>query len=84
MLGFFGWILKKGWVIEVRLSMMMVGHTHEDIDQLFGVVVLLILQLGAFETVGELMQYLLEIAGEVCCKARGRHTDMLERSPRFC
>eukprot|EP00965_Chrysotila_dentata_P142574 4712629-Pleurochrysis_carterae.AAC.1 len=24
-----------GWVKEVRLAMMMVGHTHEDIDALF-------------------------------------------------
>ena len=40
--------------------MMMVGHTHEDIDQLFGVVVSLILQLGAFQTIPELLNFLLE------------------------
>eukprot|EP00965_Chrysotila_dentata_P254658 6211951-Pleurochrysis_carterae.AAC.2 len=34
-LGFFAWLVKIGWVKEVRLSMMMVGHTHEDIDALF-------------------------------------------------
>ena len=36
------------------------GRTHEDIDQLFGVVVSLILQLGAFETIVDFMEYLLE------------------------
>eukprot|EP00965_Chrysotila_dentata_P050726 1681373-Pleurochrysis_carterae.AAC.1 len=35
MLGFFAWLVKLGWVKEVRLPMMMVGHTHEDIDALF-------------------------------------------------
>ena len=39
---------------------LVVGHAHEDVDQLFGVVVSLILQLGAFETIVELMEYLLE------------------------
>eukprot|EP00965_Chrysotila_dentata_P189358 6173276-Pleurochrysis_carterae.AAC.4 len=34
-LGFFAWLVKLGWVKEVRISMMMVGHTHEDIDALF-------------------------------------------------
>lgn len=34
-LGFFAWLVLIGWVKEVQLSMMMVGHTHEDIDALF-------------------------------------------------
>eukprot|EP00965_Chrysotila_dentata_P125392 4145938-Pleurochrysis_carterae.AAC.1 len=34
-LGFFGWLIKLGFVKEVRLSMMMIGHTHEDIDAIF-------------------------------------------------
>ena len=38
-LGFFAWCIKRGWVREVRLSMMMVGHTHEDIDAMFKLVV---------------------------------------------
>ena len=38
-MGFFGWLLKKSWVSDVRLSMMMVGHTHEDIDAAFKLVV---------------------------------------------
>eukprot|EP00965_Chrysotila_dentata_P135616 4483765-Pleurochrysis_carterae.AAC.2 len=36
MLGIFGWLLKLGCVEEVRLSMMMGGHTHEqDIEAIF-------------------------------------------------
>ena len=38
-LGFFAWVIKQGWVHEVRISMMMVGHTHEDIDALFKLIV---------------------------------------------
>ena len=38
-LGFFAWVIKQGWVTEVRVSMMMVGHTHEDIDALFKLIV---------------------------------------------
>ena len=34
-LGFFGWVLKQGWCKEIQVSMMMVGHTHEDIDAMF-------------------------------------------------
>ena len=35
MLGFFAWMILKGWVKEITVSMMMVGHTHEDIDAVF-------------------------------------------------
>eukprot|EP00965_Chrysotila_dentata_P234325 6200101-Pleurochrysis_carterae.AAC.1 len=35
MLGFYGGLIKLGYVKEVGLSMMMVGHTHEDIDSIF-------------------------------------------------
>eukprot|EP00965_Chrysotila_dentata_P090972 3003342-Pleurochrysis_carterae.AAC.1 len=34
-LGFFAWAILQGWLEEVHLSMMMVGHTHEDIDAIF-------------------------------------------------
>ena len=34
-LGFFGLLVKLRIVNEVRVSMMMVGHTHEDIDAIF-------------------------------------------------
>ena len=45
---------------SVNLFFLVVGHTHEDIDQLFGVVCSLILQMCSFQTVKELMEYLLE------------------------
>jgi hypothetical protein len=34
-LGFFAWLIKRGYIREARISMMMVGHTHEDIDAIF-------------------------------------------------
>eukprot|EP00965_Chrysotila_dentata_P224706 6194338-Pleurochrysis_carterae.AAC.1 len=34
-LSFFGWLITLGYVKEVRLSMMMAGHTHEDTDAIF-------------------------------------------------
>jgi len=34
-LGFFAWLILQGWVKEISVSMMMVGHTHEDIDAVF-------------------------------------------------
>ena len=35
MVGFFAWMIELGWVEEVTVSMMEVGHTHEDIDSVF-------------------------------------------------
>ena len=46
--------------MSVNILFLIVGHTHEDIDQLVGVVVSLILQLGHFQTIVELMEYLWE------------------------
>ena len=34
-LGFFAWLIRHGYIKEARISMMMVGHTHEDIDAIF-------------------------------------------------
>ena len=57
---FFAFLVSRRLFLSVNLMFLVVGHTHEDIDQLFGVVVSLILQLGSFETIPELMRYLLE------------------------
>ena len=57
--------------MSVNLMFLVVGHTHEDIDQLFGVVVALILQLGAFETIVEIDGVLVrEVARQICCESR--------------
>ena len=53
-------LVSRRLFLSVNLMFLVVGHTHEDIDQLFGVIVCLILQLGSFQTILELMQYLLE------------------------
>eukprot|EP00965_Chrysotila_dentata_P117210 3873608-Pleurochrysis_carterae.AAC.1 len=38
-IGFCGWLVKKGWVKEVQLYMMIPGHTHEDVDAVFRCIV---------------------------------------------
>ena len=37
LLAFFGMLVHHGYVREVQFSFLLVGHTHEDIDQLFSV-----------------------------------------------
>eukprot|EP00965_Chrysotila_dentata_P257210 6212809-Pleurochrysis_carterae.AAC.1 len=34
-IGFFAWMVEKGYVKDIPVSYMMVGHTHEDINGLF-------------------------------------------------
>jgi hypothetical protein len=36
--GFCGWLVHSGWFKEVRVSMLVVGHTHTAIDQMFSVI----------------------------------------------
>lgn len=43
---------------SVVLNFLMVGHTHEDVDQLFGVIVSLILQRFRFHTPDDLARHL--------------------------
>ena len=57
---FLAFLVSRRWFLSVNLIFLIVGQTHEDIDQLFGVVVSLIFQLGAFEAIVELMEYLPE------------------------
>eukprot|EP00965_Chrysotila_dentata_P017768 590850-Pleurochrysis_carterae.AAC.1 len=49
-----------GWVKEVRLAMMMVGHTHEDIDALFRRVAEYWSRKGKVLTPYDFFQYLRE------------------------
>ena len=53
-------LVSRRLFLSVNLMFLVVGHTHEDIDQLFGVIVSLILLLNSFQTIAELMRYLLE------------------------
>jgi len=57
---FLAFLVSRRLFLSVNLTFLIVGHTHEDIDQLFGVVVSLVFQCGAFETIHDLMEYLLE------------------------
>ena len=57
---FLAFLVSRRLFLSVNLMFLVVGHTREDMNQIFGVVVSLILQLGAFETIVELMEHLLE------------------------
>ena len=50
----------------VTINFLMVGHTHEDIDQLFAVVVALILRKQHFETAEEMLDYVAVNLKERC------------------
>ena len=42
----------------VTMNYFMVGHTHEDIDQLFGLVVRILLQKTTYQTPAELLEFI--------------------------
>ena len=54
------WWCQGGCSCFANIMFIVVGHTHEGIDELLGVVVSLILQFGAFETIAEWSERLLE------------------------
>ena len=67
-----------------HLMFLIVGHTHEDIDQLFGLVLQVVLRVVKFQTKGELvellrtrMRHLIEGRGETL------HVDVLEHVRDF-
>lgn len=45
--------------VSANMFFLLVGHTHEDVDQLFGIIVALILRKHDFEVPSDLMEYLL-------------------------
>jgi hypothetical protein len=55
---FLAYLVSAGWFATVTLNFLMVGHTHEDIDQLFGLMVQWILRKQTWEEPEELMEFL--------------------------
>ena len=54
-LGFLGWLVATGTFAKVTLSFLPVGHTHEDIDAVFGVIARRLRKIGAIGTLSKLM-----------------------------
>jgi hypothetical protein len=52
--------------LTVNLFFLMVGHTHEDVDQMFGVVLSLVLQRHKFQTPEEFLVLLRQELSERC------------------
>ena len=54
------WLVKAGLFETANLFFLRVGHTHEDIDQLFSILVALILRCHHFQTPRELLNLLAQ------------------------
>ncbi len=55
---FLAYLVSKGFFRTVTLNFLMVGHTHEDIDQLFGLMIQMACRKGHWQTPEELMSFL--------------------------
>ena len=59
-LGFLGWLVLIGCFEKVRVRFLPVGHTHEDIDALFGVLMKFLYKGQCFQTIQILMDAIYE------------------------
>jgi hypothetical protein len=59
-IGLLAWMIRCGYVEEVELSMMPVGHTHEDIDQAFRVISEHLRRMRFVGTIGEYLKAIRE------------------------
>jgi hypothetical protein len=53
------WLIKKKLLREVRMSFLLKGHTHDDVDRLFRQIKELVKRRGA-KTLAELCEIILE------------------------
>ena len=60
---FCAYMVSKQLFQSVTMNFLMVGHTHEDIDQLFSLLVSQVIRRYRYETVGDLKQYIEAVLG---------------------
>ena len=57
---FLAYLVLKGYFLTANLFFLRVGHTHEDIDQFFALLVVLILRCHHYQAPQELLSFLLK------------------------
>ena len=75
---FLAYLVSRYKFRTTNLFFLVVGHTHEDIDQLFGVILSLVLRRTKFQTARHLMQLLREmLQARVQAKGEELHVEKL-------
>lgn len=65
---FCAYMVAKQLFHTVTLNFLMVGHTHEDVDQVFSLLVSQVIRRYRYETVQDLKQYMEAVLGPSFCK----------------
>ena len=77
-------LLRKHKFVSVTLNFLQVGHTHEDVDQMFSILLALVLRRIRFQTPQEL-QHAIQAAMAAVVAVRGEelHVEMLSHIRNF-
>lgn len=82
---FMAFLVSRRLFKTVTMNYFMVGHTHEDIDQLFALVVKIILQKTTYETPTELLEYIVaHLRPKVEARGELVHARLLTAVRDFC
>jgi len=68
-----GWLVHRGFFDSTTLNFLRVGHTHEDIDQFFSLIVALILRCHHYQEPTELLDFLVK---ELRPKFSSKHEEL--------
>lgn len=73
---FLALLVSRGYFRSATLNFLIVGHTHEDIDQMFGLMIEVVSRKASWQTPDELMSFLgIEMAGHFRLKGEQFHVE---------